>query len=108
MRTLDPTANGFVVSTKHPPGPRSVVRVEKRAPDPSSTTSADAVNIWRPVVRRSASFSVVVASLAPRYDSFFQLSAMLAWSFLAQGLHPEASGQPRNRVPILCYSFEIV
>src|SRR5579864_2646141 len=78
MRTRDPTANGFVVSTKQPPGPRSVVRVEKRAPDPSSTTSADAVNIWRPEVRRSDSFNVVVGSLTPRYVCLFQLSGMLA------------------------------
>src|ERR1700734_2217637 len=54
-RTCEPIGKGTVVSTKHPPGPRSVVRVENRAADFSSITSAPAVNMWRSATRRSAS-----------------------------------------------------
>src|ERR1700683_152474 len=44
-----------MVSTKHPPGPRSVVRVENFAPEASSMTSAEAVIACRSFPRRSAS-----------------------------------------------------
>src|ERR1700733_5696281 len=54
-RTCEPIGKGTVVSTKHPPGPRSVVRVENRAPYFNSITSAPAVNMWRSAIRRSAS-----------------------------------------------------
>ena len=39
-------------------GSKSVVRVEKRAPEDSSTTSAAAVKIWRFPSRRSESVTV--------------------------------------------------
>src|SRR5579872_946730 len=53
MRTLAPASKGTKVSTKQPPGPRSVVRVENIEPEPSSTTSAAAMKGWRFAPRRS-------------------------------------------------------
>src|SRR5580700_1574629 len=63
-RTLEPVGKGQTVSTKQPPGPRSVVRVEKRAPDLSSTTSAAAVNMCRAVPRRSVSSTSTALPMA--------------------------------------------
>jgi len=53
--TLVPTGNGILVSTKQPPELKSVVRAEKRAPEPSSTISAVAVKTTRSLPRRSES-----------------------------------------------------
>src|SRR5215469_2837836 len=73
-RTLAPTGKGFVVSMKHPPGPRSVVRVENLAPELSSTTSADAVNMWRSSQRLSSSLAPTDFTLWAVWGTFFALS----------------------------------
>src|SRR5271154_983998 len=74
--TFAPTGKGTMVSTKQPPGPRSVVRVENLAPEPSSTTSAEAVITCRSLLRRSA--SPVPTDFPP--DGFF-----CPWSYMIVG-----------------------
>src|SRR6185312_6734857 len=83
-----PDREGGSVSTKQPPGPRSVVRVEKRAPELNSTISAEAITRWRSPPRRSA--SVVAAGVFRLSRWYFPVpwsyisGPIWSWAYLAR------------------------